>query len=414
VQLPWAIGVALVDAGIFSHESQILALIGSGESTDVQLALAYVARRFMQAGWPWVEGLLAQDSGLSALQRGRVLVQTNDHPRAWEVADARGAEVADAFWRYFRVNGLGADFGHVSYAAKRLLSVGRAAGTLDLISIYLDRGFSDDASVAELVAAGLEAILAAGAADPEMRALSQHDLQRFFSYLHRNQATVGWERVARLEWTFLPVLGLDAQTETLHQLVADDPSFFVQIVTTVYRPHSGGETAEESPERGQLASNGYRLLSNWTRVPGATSDDIVDGAALRRWVAEARRLLEEADRLETGETHIGQVLAASPPDPDGRWPGIEVRNLIEELQSEKVEQGISLAIMNRRGFTVHAPDEGGKQEWELAEKFRRQADQFADGWPRTAAALRNVATHYEYLARRQDASAERFRRGLER
>ena len=48
------------------------------------------------------------------------------------------------------------------------------------------------------------------------------------------------------------------------------------------------------------------------------------------------------------------------------------------------------------------------------EDYRRQADQFADEWPRTASVLRIVADNYEAMARREDSRAERFRRGLER
>jgi hypothetical protein len=124
-------------------------------------------------------------------------------------------------------------------------------------------------------------------------------------------------------------------------------------------------------------------------------------------------LLEEADRLRVGQVHIGQVLASSPPDPDGRWPGLEVRNLLEELESDQVEEGLANGIIGTR-FTTRAPDEGGRQEWELVHKYRQQAEQFTDEWPRTASVLRSVADHYESLARREDEAAERFRRGLER
>ena len=415
VSLPWTIGIALADAAILNYESDLLAMIESEHRSEVALALAYIGRRFEQAGWPWVESLIDKKTALSPMQRGQILVRTLDFPTAWEIADAQGEEVARVFWGHFPRSGLGSDFAHVGYAAQRLVALGKAVASLDLVSVYLHSPQANNAEVAKLVATGLEAILAADSPDPEMAvALSQHDFQRFFAFLQQHKADVGWKRIARLEWAFLPLLGFDARSETLQQLMASDPSFFVEVVKAVYRPHSSDEDPSPSPEREQMASNGYRLLSNWSRVPGLGSDGVVDGDQLRRWITEAQRLLEDADRVNLGEEHIGQVLASSPPDPDGTWPGVEIRNLLEELQNDQVENGIIIAILNSRGFTSRSLDEGGRQEWELVGDYRKKAEQFADEWPRTASVLRATADNYEAWARREDAAAERFSRGLDR
>jgi len=140
----------------------------------------------------------------------------------------------------------------------------------------------------------------------------------------------------------------------------------------------------------------------------------MDGSLLRAWVEEARSLLTERDRADIGDSQIGQVLAASPPDEDGAWPGEAVRDLIEELASEPLESGFATAVFNRRGTTVRAPDEGGSQEMDLVREYRSEAERFADGWPRTAALLRRLADSYEQDARREEERAERFRRGVER
>ena len=414
VTIPWAVGVGLADGAIHQYEADLLSLLQSDIDADVQLASAYMARRFSHEGWSWVEGLIAEGSELTPSQRGRLLLQTGDFPKAWEVADSQGEDVARAFWSLFRTSGLGADFAHVAYAAGRLRSVGRAAAALDLIGLYLARDQGNDVLVAEAAISALETLLAQGDEAPEARALSQHDFEELFSFLQRFKAEVGWDRIARLEWAFLPALGFEGRAETLHQLMADDPGFFVQIVETVYRPHSNERVADDSPERQRRARNGYRLLSTWYRVPGTGADGTFSGANLRSWVREALRMLADADRLEVGELHIGHVLASSPADPDGAWPCTEVRNLLEELQNDSVEEGLYLEILNRRGVTTRSPGEGGAQERELAERYRHQADQFADRWPRTAVILRRLAHHYEQEARREDSSAERFRRGLER
>jgi phosphate-selective porin len=88
-------------------------------------------------------------------------------------------------------------------------------------------------------------------------------------------------------------------------------------------------------------------------------------------------------------------------------------SLLELLQNSNVESGLQTAVLNRRGATTRALDEGGVQEKELVEKYRRMAEQVADGSPRTAVIMRSLATSYEADARREERSAERFRRGLE-
>jgi hypothetical protein len=157
--------------------------------------------------------------------------------------------------------------------------------------------------------------------------------------------------------------------------MANDPTIFVQIVSTVYRPHGDdSETEEEngaSPEatpdednaaRERRATNAYHLLSSWGHVPGLDSDGRIDAAQLRQWVDEANRLLREARRLRAGQDHLGKVLVSAPADPDGTWPPEVVRDLLEDLQNEVTVDGFYVEVLNRRGMTSRGPEDGGAQE----------------------------------------------------
>jgi hypothetical protein len=57
------------------------------------------------------------------------------------------------------------------------------------------------------------------------------------------------------------------------------------------------------------------------------------------------------------------------------------------------------------------PEEGGKQERALADRYRAQASTFSDSWPRTAVVLRTLASIYDADAREEETRAERFRQG---
>jgi hypothetical protein len=91
-----------------------------------------------------------------------------------------------------------------------------------------------------------------------------------------------------------------------------------------------------------------------------------------------------------------------------------VRDTLEELQSEEIEDGFYVEVLNRRGVTSRGLEDGGAQELELVERYKGDAQRLADRWPRTAAILRKLVKSYENEARRNEESAERFRRGLER
>jgi hypothetical protein len=92
----------------------------------------------------------------------------------------------------------------------------------------------------------------------------------------------------------------------------------------------------------------------------------VEPNALRGWVDEAREVTYAASRGRVADQQIGQVLAFSSKGPDGAWPDIAVRDLIEDLGAEDVENGIEIGVRNKRGVFSKSPNEGSKQEWQLA------------------------------------------------
>lgn len=405
----WAIGVALADANADRFEDELLHLIDSRQPSEVEIGLGYAGRRFGRDSWNWIERVLSDSSSLSVHQRARLLLATHDFPRAWEVADLDDA-IAASFWKHFSPYGLGSDFPHVRLAAERLLEAGRPAAALRLLVVYFRQGV--EAAYAELTATTLEKLGASELEDLELRALSQRDFDAAFEMIDPHADTVGWERIARLQWAYLPALGFDPKAQVLQRLLSTDPTFFVDVLSKVYRAKSDEDDDDTSSERVHMATNGYRLLSSWSLLPGLRDDGQIDGQVLRTWIAKARTKLIEAGRLDVGEIHIGQILASSPSDQDGRWPAAAVRDQFEELQSQRIEEGFITQMLNNRGITTRSLDAGGAQERDLVSKYRSEADQFVDEWPRTAAILRRLAMSYEEDARREEHSAERFRRGL--
>lgn len=410
----WTVGVGLADATDEAHDVDLLTDLEASSGFELEMSHAFYARRFESGGWEWLREVLATQ-GTTALQKARLLLAARDFPEAWGVAATLGDDVRREYWKHFRTFGLGADFAHVEEVATNLLDVGRYAMALDFLEMYIRRSDQEqEASLVLLVVRGLQSLLLAE--DGEIAVLSEWDFEQLFEILESHRPDLGDETVAQLEWGFLPALGIEPNAPALHAAMAQNPNFFVEVLSTVFRRRSARDDAnEESEPMDQArATNAYRLLSSWAKPPGLQEDGSFAGDGLRAWVREVQPLLREADRYEVGMTHIGEVLAAAPPDPDGSWPPMGVRDLFEELQDEHVEDGFRIQILNSRGITSRAPGDGGGQERDLVSKYRSDAAKFNDDSPRTAQILRSVAASYDADARRNEEGAERFRQGLDR
>ena len=106
------------------------------------------------------------------------------------------------------------------------------------------------------------------------------------------------------------------------------------------------------------------------------------------------------------DIHIGQHLAHAPNDADDlAWPARAVRDLIEDLASPEIEQGIATERFNMRGVTHKVAFEGGEQERVLAEQVRSWAKESAH-WPRVAKLLHELADLWDRHGQREDERAE--------
>lgn len=422
-----SVGTALASVGS-SHDVGLLDWLDSEDLELVNTAMSYFAARYRLDGFDFITDLLVQPD-LSVDQRARLLlVARDDLEEAWALA-ATDAPVEERYWQAFQPLGLGHDFNKVDQVADRLLQVGRHADALHFMSIYshIDKD-GPRPEAAKLIVRALDSLLTDQSPSASSRGLQAYEFQRLFAYLEAMREHLGPGDLIRLQWSYLPALGYDPKVPALSESLASDPAAFVGMVCTVYRARPAGEEAhrgrggEEEPEEEEdlsgndqrdpsMASNAYRLLDAWDTPPGLVNG-VMDPSSLRTWIDRAIELLAERGRIEVGLQHIGQVLGHTPPDADGSWPGVVVRDLLEEMQLDHIETGLRLHIVNGRGVTSRGLEDGGEQERKLAADYRAKAEALADTAPRMAALFRRVAVSYEGDARRNEDDAERFRRGL--
>jgi hypothetical protein len=282
-------------------------------------------------------------------------------------------------------------------ATRSYLAVGRASAALDALSGRIKE--SPAPLVLEIID-GVSNELAS--ATPPPNTMIVYHLEQALEALSARR-DVPLIELAKREYALLPVLGYRERTLNIHRYMAENPAFFVEILTDVFRANSG-ERVEPTAEQAARAKVGYRLLSSFRLVPGATGND-VDGTALRNWINAVRTEAARVDRSDIADEYVGHMLAHSPTDPtDGGWPHRVIRDLIEELHSEKVEIGIQIERFNMRGVVSKAMFEGGRQERVLAEQCREWAGKAATK-PRTAALLRDLAERWEREAASEDRRA---------
>jgi hypothetical protein len=411
-EAPGEVGAALQRATNDTFKHSILRFLEAESDQHRDFAFGYFVESFKNGGWTWMDRLLKEERTRVSPSAVALLLRSSWDPiEASKRAEAIGGEYAAEYWKSFTYVGLGADFPEVIRFSAQLVAVGRSAAALDLLALYVKDG-KVDLPYAESVASAFEAFIETPD-DPETTLLSQFDIQRLLKAVSVHRHSLGVARAIRIEWYFLPMLGHEPNALTLHKALAEDPKFFVQIITLIYGSEKEEITEEPTPteERKAAAENAFRLLLSWSLCPGTDDDKNLDPQKMRSWVTEARNLLVGTGREALGDEQIGQALESGPSDPDGT-PCAPIRELIEELRSDNIDRGFEVHAYNRRGVVTKSLDEGGRQEWALAAKYGHIAESLRTEWPRTAAIFRRLRETYEAQARREDAEAERRRRGL--
>lgn len=189
---------------------------------------------------------------------------------------------------------------------------------------------------------------------------------------------------------------------------ADPPKAFVQAVVWAYKRKDRATDPAEfqvPPDRvNDMAERGYKLLEAIERIPGYNDLGELEGDRLAKWIATVRQSCAELSRADIADNCIGKVLSCAPVGKDGVWPCEPVRDVMEDIQSEAMMQGAHTGVYNSRG--VHTRGEGGDQERELADKYRKWGQALQVSHPFVSSKLlMGLAKTYEHEASREDTEA---------
>ena len=393
VESPWQLGRSFGEIAQDASDDALLpANLLSNEQRLKDLAGGYTIGRFVSRQWGWVDQHLAK--GWSASEKAALLVTLPFEKEAWERAEKTLGVDAALYWKGAWVFRSGSKEDLLE-AIPKLLEHGRPRAALECLTRlrFHKMAFPPELAVRALMESP-------GSTEPRS-SLDPHATQELIKWLQANLPKDD-KALFQLEWNYLPVLGEhhSAQPKTLMRMLADNPTFFCEIIQACYRSEKvKAEDFKPTEEQRNIAQNAARLLHEWTLVPGTRPDGSFDGASFAKWLAEVKRISEESGHLKIALHYIGQVLTYAPPDPSGLWILKAVAEALNDRDAAVMREGFTNKLFNRRGAHGYT---GGKAELDLAAKFHKRAEELdAIGLQRIAAAIRDFAKSYERDAERE-------------
>ena len=353
VENPGVLGQVLGKSGIAEGEEvHLLQELDSSNNRHRSTAEAYVEERFLVQRWEWADKQLDVNGPLqTSTHRANFFRNLPRKAETWDRLEQWDDETISLYWT--QVYPLVSDPVDCLRAAEQLLIHGQAWRALDLVAHYVERVQPS----ADFVLKILEMALDIPLPIPTDQSLL-YEIPQLLEYLEQ-RAEGDEARLARVELRAIPLFGYEPHPfKTLYRQLAADPQFFVELVSLAYRAsdEAPSEVNEQQKDHAHIA---YRLLDSANVVPGMQDADQFDLTKLRTWVEEVRRTLTERKRGRVGDLSIGQLLSHANPGNDGIWPFEAIRELLEDLRSEDVEQGMILGIYNARGATWRSLSDGG-------------------------------------------------------
>jgi len=407
------LGKAIYDAGFAASDTDALieVAVQSDNSHERELARGLIISAFRDRGEAWAAALIAKARTLA--WRDAVLLTILQAlpaaPWTWDQVAKIGSEVETTYWRWTPVFWSSEDSESATYAIRHLIDVGRARHALPL-AYRGAKNLPTELLVEVLSEAARQPV--EGNGDSNEATMFQHYVAETLGVLDERE-DVDRNALVKLEWNYLQLLEHSRRpAKVLLRALSEQPSLFIEMLSAIYRPseESGIVDAEPAdPEQARaVASQAYRLLSLWDRLPGTCDDAIIDGHVLEAWIKETRALAKGVGRQDIADDKIGQMLSASPMGADGNWPVEPVREVLDLFRSKPMLDGFQIGKSNRRGVTTRMPRDGGEQERALSAQYRAWAKAISFEHPHTAKALDGLAERYDWDAQHHDEDAERL------
>jgi len=393
VESPWKVGVAFGQIALEEEDANVLPQYLSSEEKPIRdFAGGFVMGRFIKKQWAWVDSLSTKD--WTPAQQTEFLTTLPFGKESWSRAEKTLKNDAALYWKDVNAFQL-TSTDEMLEATERFLQFNRPQAAIEYMSHLLHKKveFRPESAV--------RALLDRLKTDEKNSSHDLYAIEELIQWLQEHPPT-DEKDLFQVEWAYLPVLGSNhgAKPKTLARALATSPAFFHEVIQAAFRSDkTKKENYQPTPEQQNMAKNAYRLLHEWSLVPGTQSKDTFDGAAFNDWLSKVRSLGEQSGHLSIAMHILGQVLPFTPSDPNGLWIHMSVAEALNAKEAEEMRSGFINKLFNLRG--VHWAT-GGKSEMNLAEMNHKKANALDEkGFQRIAAAVRDFAKSYEREAERE-------------
>ncbi|MEK0161033.1 hypothetical protein WLQ65_18155 [Pseudoalteromonas piscicida] len=388
VERPEVVGNTLVSENLEIPIDTLKNLILSEVKEERSLASGYVWAKNYKEGSSWV---LATVDNWNTQEKVEFFLLLPFKKETWDTLNTSFDDFPYEYWKNTVVNAYHCgSTEEIYFAIDCLIKVDRPVSAIDCLSRILHSDKVVDSNVVAV------ALLQSIKTTEDVNRFDIHSFNELVNYL-QNDDTVSDDDLVKIEWAYLPIINRGAndslQPQVLEKKLANEPSFFCEIIRYAYRSKFQKEKNELSESEQNIATNSHYLLDEWTKVPGVDAEGKFDVDAFNDWFNLVQTECEESGHLEIAFQIIGRVLIFSPSS-DENWILPELAEILNRRELEEVRIGYKIAIRNSRG--VHWVDPEGKPELELAQKYRTKSDEIELlGLHRFARTLRELADGYQ-------------------
>jgi len=351
--------------------------------------------------------LKAVAAGLSEQDMVPLLVLAPFGKSAWKLVDVLGEQAQSKYWSEVTPDWIHNSDAENNEAVERLLKAGRPRAAFSCIR------FEPGKLDARVLYRLLSEMAQGGNDEPGQYMLQHYNVEQAFTYLNSSSALT-LDQKAGLEFAYIDVLARRWSRRNsygipnLERYIEAHPELFVQAVAWTYKRKDGATDPDEfqvPPERVKaMAERGYKLLESIARIPGHNDLGELEAKRLAKWIQVVRQSCAELDRADIADVCVGKLLSCAPVGKDGVWPCEQVRDAMEDIQSESTMRGAHTGSYNSRG--VHWKGEGGDEERGLSDKYRKWGMALQFSHPFVASKLlMELAKTYEHQASREDTEA---------
>ncbi len=376
---------AIVDKGL--EQALLPRFLDTPYNKHKALVNGFIWKRHHIKGWEWSDNI--NKSEWTPEQLGDFLACLPFAKGAWDRASRWLKENQGEYWSRTSATPYQAD-GDLEIAVEKLIEYGRPHAAINC----LDRMRHDNHPIR--VKQCVRALLAAVSSDEPIHAMDTYHIVELIKFLQA-EPSVGQDDLFKVEWAYLPLLDghSGATPKLLESRLTRDPKFFCEVIRLIYRSKKKDQKSYESTEESKaIATNAWRLLREWKTPPGIQEDGAFSTEHFNKWIQCVKTLCVESGHLEVAMIHIGEVLIHVPSDPNGLWIHRAVAKALNDRNADDMRSGFRTGTYNSRG--AHWVDPTGKPEKELAEQFRRKAEDVENaGFQRLAVTLRDLAESYE-------------------